>query len=149
MILIPNYGCGNLASIVRMVSKVGGEAVISSNAGDLAGAKKIILAGVGAFDHGMAGLRCGYWIDALNEAVLVRRIPVLGICLGMQLMTKSSEEGRLPGLGWVDADVTRFNLRVAPGLKVPHMGWNTVTVTKNNPLISLNQCEQRFYFVHS
>jgi glutamine amidotransferase len=149
MIIIPNFGCGNLASIVRMVSKVGGEAVISSNAGDLAGAKKIILAGVGAFDHGMAGLRFGYWIDALHEAVLVRRVPVLGICLGMQLMSKSSEEGSLPGLGWVDADVTLFNLQGAPSLKVPHMGWNTVTVTKTNPLISLNQGEQRFYFVHS
>lgn len=147
--LIPDYGCGNLASIVRMVSKVGGEVAITSNASDLACADKIILAGVGAFDHGMAGLRDGGWIDALNEAVLVRRVPVLGICLGMQLMCKSSEEGQLPGLGWVDAEVRRFNLQHDSGLKVPHMGWNTVTVAKANPLISVDQGEQRFYFVHS
>lgn len=147
--LIPDYGCGNLASIVRMVSKVGGEVAITSNASDLACADKIILAGVGAFDHGMAGLRDGGWIDALNEAVLVRRVPVLGICLGMQLMCKSSEEGQLPGLGWVDAEVRRFNLQHDSSLKVPHMGWNTVTVAKANPLISVDQGEQRFYFVHS
>jgi len=147
--LIPDYGCGNLASIVRMVSRVGGEIAISSNASDLAQADKIILAGVGAFDHGMAGLRDGGWIDALNEAVLMRRVPVLGICLGMQLMCKSSEEGQLPGLGWVDAEVRRFNLQHDSSLKVPHMGWNTVTVAKANPLISDDQGEQRFYFVHA
>jgi glutamine amidotransferase len=95
------------------------------------------------------GLRDGGWIDALNEAVLVRRVPVLGICLGMQLMCKSSEEGQLPGLGWIDAEVKRFNLHADSSLKVPHMGWNTVTVAKGNPLIAIDQGEQRFYFVHS
>lgn len=148
-ILIPNYGCGNLASIARMVSKVGGEATISGDFKDMDVAEKIILAGVGAFDHGMGGLRDGGWIEALNEAALVRHVPVLGICLGMQLMCKSSEEGRLTGLGWIDAEVKRFSLPAESGLKVPHMGWNTVTIAKGNPLISADQGEQRFYFVHS
>ncbi|MFA6013571.1 MAG: imidazole glycerol phosphate synthase subunit HisH [Gallionellaceae bacterium] len=147
--LIPNYGCGNLASIVRMINWVGGDAVITSKASDLAVADKIILAGVGAFDHGMSGLCDGGWIDALNEAVLVRRVPILGICLGMQLMCKTSEEGTLPGLGWIDAEVGRFKLEQDSSLKIPHMGWNTVSVTKENPIICSDQEEQRFYFVHS
>ncbi len=149
LIFVPNYGCGNLASIARMVGKVGGEVVISSNPKDLAGAEKVILAGVGAFDHGMLGLREEGWIDALNEAALIRRVPILGICLGMQLMCKSSEEGLLPGLGWIDASVKRFSMPIVSALKVPHMGWNTVTVTKANPLIATDEDEQRFYFVHS
>jgi glutamine amidotransferase len=149
MILIPNYGCGNLASIARMIDKVGGGASVTNNASDLAHAEKIILAGVGKFDHGARELRDGGWIDALNEAVLVRRLPILGICLGMQLMCKTSEEGTLPGLGWIDAEVGRFKLAQDSSLKIPHMGWNTVSVTKENPIIYSNQEEQRFYFVHS
>jgi glutamine amidotransferase len=132
-----------------MVTKVGGAAVISTKAIELAKADKILIAGVGAFDHGILGLRAGGWIDELKEAVFVRKIPILGICLGMQLMCKASEEGLLPGLGWIDAEVRRFDLKNAPHLKVPHMGWNTVMVAKENPLISLEQGEQRYYFVHS
>jgi glutamine amidotransferase len=146
---ILNYGCGNLASIVRMVNWVGGDAVVTSKASDLKVADKIILAGVGAFDHGMSGLRDGGWIDALNEAVLVRRVPILGICLGMQLMCKASEEGTLPGLSWVDAEVRRFKFEQDSSLKIPHMGWNNVSVAKENPIICSDPEEQRFYFVHS
>jgi glutamine amidotransferase len=148
-IYIPNYGCGNLSSVARMVTKVGGDAVITTNALELTKADKIIIAGVGAFDHGMLGLRAGGWIDEINEAAFVRKIPILGICLGMQLMCKASEEGLLPGLGWIDAEVRRFDLKNAPRLKVPHMGWNKVVVAKENPLISLGHGEQRYYFVHS
>lgn len=148
-VYIPNYGCGNLSSVARMVTKVGGSAVISSNAKELAKADRIIIAGVGAFDHGIAGLRADGWIDELNEAVLLRGVPVLGICLGMQLMSKCSEEGDLPGLGWIDAEVRRIEFNNDSSLKVPHMGWNTVKVEKENPLISVEQDEQRYYFVHS
>jgi len=146
---LPNLSIGNFASVLRMVQKVGGSARLVDSPSDLRGADKIILAGVGAFDNGMTSLREGGWIDPLNEAVMERKVPVLGICLGMQLMFQRSEEGLLPGLGWVDGEVRRFNLPSESGLKVPHMGWNTVTITKLNPLFPVDEDEQRFYFVHS
>ena len=148
-IALPNLSIGNFASVLRMVQKVGGSARLVESAGDISNARKIILAGVGAFDNGMASLRDGGWIDALNEAVLGRQVPVLGICLGMQLMCKTSEEGRFSGLGWIDGEVKRFDAAGDVHLKVPHMGWNTVTVVKANPLIATDSSEQRFYFVHS
>jgi len=148
-VVLPNLSIGNFASVLRMVQKVGGSARLVESAGDISNARKIILAGVGAFDNGMASLRDGGWIDALNEAVLGRQVPVLGICLGMQLMCKSSEEGRFSGLGWIEGEVKRFDAAGDVHLKVPHMGWNTVTVVKANPLIASDRSEQRFYFVHS
>jgi glutamine amidotransferase len=111
-------------------------------------ADKIILAGVGAFDYGMTSIN-SMWREELENAVLVRRIPILGICLGMQLMCKSSEEGHLPGLGWIDAKVRRFSWSSNLNLKLPHMGWNTVKIVKSNPLLEIGNDEQRFYFVHS
>jgi len=148
MITIIDYGMGNLGSIVNMLKRVGADVAVASSATAVSAADKLIIPGVGAFDHGMAGMNNG-WIDVLNEAVIHRGVPVLGICLGMQLMCRSSEEGHLPGLGWIDAHVKRFRVNDAPTLKVPHMGWNTVTVVKPNPLIEVGQDEQRFYFVHS
>jgi len=149
MIFIINYGLGNLSSVLNMIIKAGGQATIVSDPDILTEADKFILPGVGAFDHGMSNLHKSGWINALNEAVLVRRVPILGICLGMQLMCKSSEEGNLPGLGWINAEVTRFKFPVNSNLKIPHMGWNTVDICKTNPLISDKEGEQRFYFVHS
>lgn len=149
MIIIVNYGLGNLSSVLNMITKAGGQAIIVSDPNMLTEADKIILPGVGAFDHGMSSLHNNGWVKALNEAVLVKRVPILGICLGMQLMCKSSEEGGLPGLGWIDADVKRFKLPAESMLKIPHMGWNTVDIAKPNPLISDKEGEQRFYFVHS
>lgn len=148
MILIPALPIGNFASVVRIVEKCGGQARVVDTPAALQHAEKIILAGVGAFDHGMASINAG-WIDTLNDMVLNRRIPVLGICLGMQLLCHSSEEGQLPGLGWIDATVERFRLPPTTQLKIPHMGWNTITVAKPNPLLATEQGEQRFYFVHS
>src|SRR5207247_229845 len=148
-IALPNLSIGNFAAVLRLVQKVGGSARLVESAGDISNARKIILAGVGAFDNGMASLRDGGWIDALNEAVLGRQVPVLGICLGMQLMCKTSEEGRFSGLGWIEGEVKRFDAAGDVHLKVPHMGWNTVTVVKANPLIASDRSEQRFYFVHS
>jgi glutamine amidotransferase len=146
-IAVPGIPCGNLASVVRMIHKCGGNASIVPRPEGLAGFDKIILAGVGAFDYGMTCLRDGGWIEALNEAVMGRGVPVLGICLGMQLMCSSSEEGELPGLRWVEAKVRRFKLESS--LKVPHMGWNTISVRKPSALIPSEGGEQRFYFVHS
>ena len=148
MVLIPNLSIGNFASVLRMIQKAGGEARLVDSTSDLRGADKIILAGIGAFDNGMTSLRDGGWTDALNEAALERKVPVLGICLGMQLMLQSSEEGNMPGLGWVEGEVRRLRPPPDSGLKVPHMGWNTVTVTRENELFPAED-DQRFYFVHS
>lgn len=149
MITIIDYGIGNLASVLKMVTRVNGNAMISSNTATLKASSKIVIAGVGAFDHGMSNLRDGGWIDSLNEAVRTRRVPILGICLGMQLMCISSEEGKLAGLGWIDAEVKRFRLPANWNQKVPHMGWNTVDVLMPNPLIDPEESQQRFYFAHS
>ena len=149
MIYIINYGVGNLSSIANIIKKVGGESEIINDVSLLKTAKKIILPGVGAFDHGMKKLAEHGWIEGLNDAVLNRKIPVLGICLGMQLLCKSSEEGILPGLGWIDAEVKKFSFPEGSDLKIPHMGWNTVKVKKDNPLLKITDEEQRFYFVHS
>ena len=146
---IPNLPCGNFASVIKMVEKSGGKARIVATPTELASYSKVILAGVGAFDAGMSGILESGWKDALDEAALTQRKLVLGICLGMQLMCTRSEEGVLPGLGWIDADVRRFHFEGGAGFKIPHMGWNTVRVMKDNPLISTTEGEQRYYFVHS
>lgn len=151
MIGIVNYGLGNIKSIYNIISNVGGEARILDHHSQLEGCSKLILPGVGAFDHGMNGLKNGNWIEPLNEFVLEKRIPILGICLGMQLMCKRSEEGQVPGLSWVNADVNRFSFGDNPHglLRIPHMGWNTIKLLKTTPLFSQNEMKQRFYFVHS
>ena len=147
---IVDYGVGNIGSIMNMLKKVGGTAQVVSTPEQLTRAEKLILPGVGAFDHGIQTLIDGEWIDALNDAVQSRHIPILGICLGMQLMCKASEEGRLAGLGWIDACVKRFNFESDQRpLKIPHMGWNVVKVTRANDLVSDLSEQQRYYFVHS
>ncbi|MCA1799678.1 MAG: imidazole glycerol phosphate synthase subunit HisH, partial [Xanthomonadaceae bacterium] len=149
MITIVDYGAGNLKSVANMVQRVGGQSEIVVDPSALSTARLILLPGVGAFDHAMRELAAHGWVDALNEAALERRIPVVGICLGMQLLCKGSEEGKLPGLGWIDGYARRFRVAPDSGLKVPHMGWNTVTAAKENPLVAPTDEEQRFYFVHS
>jgi glutamine amidotransferase len=148
MITIVNYGMGNLGSMLNMFKKLGVRATIESEISVLKRAKKLVLPGVGAFDAAMTcintteGLR-----EVLDEKVLEEKTPVLGVCLGMQLMTCSSEEGMLPGLGWVAGKTTRFPR--ASGLKVPHMGWN-VAFSSSPSLLTENVGEQpRYYFVHS
>ncbi len=148
MIVIIDYGIGNLNSVANMVRHVGGKYHITSNPSEIASADKLILPGVGAFDRGMEALHESGITDALSTAVLQQSVPILGICLGMQLMTKKSEEGRLAGLGWLDAEVRRFHFPELSNLKIPHMGWNTVSTLRENPLIQLEE-RQRFYFVHS
>ena len=149
MITIINYGLGNLNSVLNMVNKLGEKAIIQSDPHKIYKAEKIILPGVGSFDHGMSNLKDNNWIGALNEAVLERQVPILGICLGMQLMCNSSEEGNLSGLGWIEGEVKRIQQSIDKDLKIPHMGWNTVNIVKPNLLLDSIFGEQRFYFVHS
>lgn len=133
-----------------MIAKVGGRARISSVPAELKEATKLILPGVGHFDRGMANLEEMGLAPVLHEIVLERRVPILGICLGMQLMCNASEEGKRPGLRWLDAQVRRFDATKHPGMKVPHMGWNVVRPVKESRLFDIEPTEpQRFYFVHS
>lgn len=150
MITIVNYGVGNLGSIVNMFKKVGAKAETSSEPDVLRNAEKLILPGVGAFDAGMRKLNEAGLVPLLNELVLEKKVPVIGLCLGMQLMTKKSEEGGEAGLGWIDAETVRFKFGQGNAhLKVPHMGWNTLDIQRQHPLVSDLGPESRFYFVHS
>jgi glutamine amidotransferase len=149
MIVIVDYGIGNLASVLNMFKKAGVKNVcISSDETVIEKATKLILPGVGAFDAGMDNLEKSGLIPLLNKKVMEDKIPLLGICLGMQLLTKKSEEGVKPGLGWIDAETLKFNLDPSLKLKVPHMGWNYIKVLNQNPLIDMGS-KNRFYFVHS
>lgn len=150
MIVIVDYGVGNLGSIVNMFKKVGVKAVASSDPGVIEQAQQLILPGVGAFDPGMSKLHERNLIPLLNQQVLEKQVPVLGLCLGLQLMTEGSAEGSLPGLGWLDAAAMRFEFEASNiHLKVPHMGWNTLEILRPHPLFSDLLPEARFYFVHS
>jgi glutamine amidotransferase len=149
MIVIPNVGIGNVKSVANMLNRVGARTFVSDQPSDLKNAEKVILAGVGAFDAGMQALSSGRWLEELHEAAIVRKVPVLGICLGMQLLCKRSEEGTIAGLSWVDATVKRFNAQDFPGIKVPHMGWNTIDAQKPNRIIPTDETDQRYYFAHS
>ena len=151
MIAIVNYGVGNLGSIQNMLKKVGcTESVITNKEEDLVRADKIILPGVGAFDKGMEKINESGLVGILNKIVVQQKKPLLGICLGMQLLTKGSEEGKLPGLGWIDAYAKRFHFSgQQASLKVPHMGWNEISISKQHDLIKDLSMPARFYFVHS
>lgn len=150
MNIIVDYGMGNHGSIINMLKKIGYQAQISSDPQIIRNAQKLILPGVGSFDNGMENIRERGLISVLNECVLEKKIPVLGICLGMQLITKNSEEGVLQGLNWIDAKTIRFNFEEDKKLKVPHMGWNTINI-KNDSIIfkNMENQENKFYFVHS
>lgn len=144
-----NYGVGNLGSIQRMTEKAGGQSVLMSDVSELMHVKKIILPGVGHYSEGVRGLiSSGFW-EPLLEFANRESNSILGICLGMQLLCKHSEEGDVEGLGLVDANVKKFDFPNQPSLKVPHMGWNTLRTARENPLLPMDEEERRFYFVHS
>ena len=151
MITIVDYGMGNLGSIKNMFKYIGVEATIESDVDKIKDASKILLPGVGSFDTAMKKINESDLKEVLNEKALKEQVPVLGICLGMQLLTNSSEEGSLAGLGWIDAKTMSFKNRIDKKYRIPHMGWNIVN--KSNVSLLTNGFEEfdetRFYFVHS
>ena len=147
MITIIDYGLGNLGSIKNMLKYIGVACEIQSDLESIKRAQKIILPGVGKFDTGMSRINQSGLRDILDYKALKEQIPILGICLGMQLLTNGSEEGSLAGLGWIDAYVKKFQAN--KNLKVPHMGWNLVKTSNSNTLNESFPIESRFYFVHS
>lgn len=151
MIVILDIGIGNTGSILNMIRKVGGDAVISADEQVISSAEAIILAGIGAFDNGMQKLHASGILPLLERLVLEGAMPFLGVCLGMQLLFKYSEEGVLPGLGWLPGSVKRFDFSGIgeTKLKIPHMGWNLVAPQQGHPLFRGLECDARFYFVHS
>jgi len=134
-----------------MLKRLGAESLITSKPDDLQRAEKIILPGVGSFDQGIKNLNDYKLKDALDKAILEKRTPILGICLGMQLMGRFSQEGALTGLGWIDAEAVRFDSAklAALKLKIPHMGWNFIKKTKDSALWKSLDDTARFYFLHS
>jgi glutamine amidotransferase len=150
VIVVVDYGVGNLASISNMLRRIGATAAVSSDPEMIAQADKIILPGVGAFDHAMRKLREGQLLAAIERRVLRDGAPLLGLCLGAQLLTKESEEGTERGLGWVDAMTVRFDpAKAVEKLAIPHMGWSDVKAVRPHPLLATEEAESRFYFAHS
>lgn len=150
MLTIIDYGVGNLSSIWNMLKKIGEDAIISNKKEDIINAGKLILPGVGHFDYGMQHLRESGLIDALNEQVLNKKTPVMGVCLGVQLLTESSAEGKEKGLGWIKGKTVAFDKsKLSSAQKIPHMGWTDVSNFERSKLFTEMYEEPRFYFVHS
>jgi imidazole glycerol-phosphate synthase subunit HisH len=145
-IVIVDYDMGNVGSIVNMMKKLGHTAEVSSDPGVIGRADRLILPGVGSFDAGMANIRARGLVEVLDDTVVNRKTPVLGICLGMQLLGESSREGETKGLGWIPAEAIRFSNEAQ---RVPHMGWNQVSPIAEHWLFAGQPEDMRFYFVHS
>ncbi len=148
-IVIIDYGMGNLRSVQKKMIRAGADVIISGNPDVIRAADKLILPGVGHFAHGIKKLHEYKIWDVLNEKVLIDKTPILGICLGMQLMAKYSEEGEINGLGWFDAEVVKFSVGDKLKYKVPHMGWNNAEGHNNHSIFNGIPKEAMYYFVHS
>jgi glutamine amidotransferase len=148
-IVIIDYGMGNIGSIVNMFKYLGIDALVSSDKEIISSADKLILPGVGNFDRAVENINSLNLDDTIKEMALVKKVPFLGICLGMQLMCKESEEGKLVGLSLVDAVVKKFNFSKDSNLKVPHMGWDYVDIRKESTIMNDLDNRSKFYFVHS
>lgn len=148
MIVIIDYGVGNLKSVYNMLLKAGAKCKISDQISHIKTADKLILPGVGNFGHGMQKLRSKSLLDELSEFVTVLKKPILGICLGAQVLGKGSEEASgESGLGWIDMYCRKFP--ESDGLRIPNMGWNQIELTKDFPVLGEQEPESRYYFVHS
>jgi len=151
MIVIIDYGIGNLGSVKNMLKKIGYISVISSDIPTISDADRLILPGVGSFNTGMNNIINLGLLDVIRQKVLVDKIPILGICLGMQLLSNRSEEGNVEGLGFIEGETFKLNFPEKDRImyKVPHMGWNYVELKKQSRLFTDMYPNQRFYFVHS
>jgi len=150
MIAIVDYGLGNIRAFANIYKKMDVPFLVTAQAGDLAKATKIVIPGVGAFDQAMELLEKSGMRRILDELVLDRHCPVLGICVGMQILARSSEEGTLPGLGWIDGEVKKFDaLTLNHRTRLPHMGWNDIQPTTKTTLFQGLEINARFYFLHS
>lgn len=148
-IIIIDYHMGNILSVVNKIHRIGYEAIVTNKIESLKTAEKLILPGVGHFKKAIENLKQLQLLDALNEAVILRKVPILGICLGMQLMARHSEEGDVDGLNWIDADVVKFKVSDQLKYKIPHIGWNNTIIEKESPLFKDISPEAMYYFVHS
>lgn len=150
MITIIDYGLGNICAFANLYERLNIHISVAKTADQLKSASKIILPGVGAFDHAMSKLNNSGMREPLEEMVLDDQVPALGICVGMQMLAKSSDEGVLPGLGWIDGNVKKFDVSYLNSkTQLPHMGWNTIHPKNDNPLLLNLSNNSRFYFLHS
>lgn len=150
MITIIDYGVGNINAFVNVYKRLNIQTKIAQNASDLNDAEKLILPGVGHFDHAMSQLVNSGMLDKLNHLVLLKKVPVIGICVGMQMMANSSEEGNAEGLKWIDANVKKFDVtKINQVTRLPHMGWNDVNPVAKSPLFEGLEQDALFYFLHS
>jgi glutamine amidotransferase len=150
MITIIDYGVGNINAFVNVYKRVNVITKIAKTAADLEDVQKIILPGVGHFDHAMSELIKSGMREKLDELVMEKKVPVIGICVGMQMMGNSSDEGKLPGLGWIDASIKKFDeTKIKQVTRLPHMGWNDVNPVISNPLFKGLEKDALFYFLHS
>jgi imidazole glycerol-phosphate synthase subunit HisH len=147
MITIIDYGLGNVLAFKNIYNRLKIPVIIAKTSNDLVGATKLILPGVGSFDYAMKKLKMSGMCQSIEQLVLEDKIPLLGVCVGMQMLAKSSDEGKLPGLGWVDAKVRKFSM--LNNSILPHMGWNGVRQKAYNGLFKNMQDEANFYFLHS
>jgi glutamine amidotransferase len=150
MITIIDYGVGNINAFVNVYKRLNVPTKIAKTAADLEGAQKLILPGVGHFDHAMTELMNSGMHEKLEELVMIKKVPIIGICVGMQMMGNSSDEGKLEGLKWIDASIKKFDeTKIKQVTRLPHMGWNDVQPVVSNPLFEGLEKEALFYFLHS
>jgi glutamine amidotransferase len=150
MIAVIDYGMGNVGSIINMLKKIGADALLAKNPEDIIKSDKIILPGVGSFDSGMNKLKKSGMYEEIKKHALVEKKPLLGICLGMQMLGRKSEEGVEEGLGFIPFDNIKFNFNGSKDIKIPHMGWDVTEINlKDDPIVKDLDSFQRYYFVHS
>jgi len=150
MIAVVDYGLGNINAFVHVYERLNIKILVARSAADLQNTSKIILPGVGSFDHAIGKLNDSGMREVLDDRVKNKSVIILGVCVGMQIMAQSSEEGTLPGLGWIDAVVKKLDVSTLKyKTHLPHMGWNTIYPPNGNPLLKNFNNNARFYFLHS